>query len=176
GRKLLRLAYDGGSRFYATNWPRWREEQDQQRQAMLEGRETMDWNRSWEYATWIIEAIEKDSPFRIHGNVMNSFHGAGPLISNLPADGCVEVACLIDRNGVQPTCYGRLPTQMAAVCRSNMSMIELGAQAALDRSIETAVHALMLDPLSSAVCTPREIRAMTHELFATEKEFLPGYH
>jgi len=175
GRKLLRLAYDGGSRFYATNWPRWRAVADSDRRAMLKGTKSITWQRSWEYASWIIEAHQKDVPFRIHGNVMNNHAGAGQVITNLPADGCVEVACLVDGNGVHPTRYGALPAQMAAVCASNMSMFDLGAQAAIDFSIEKAIYALMLDPLSAAVCTPAEIKAMTLELFAAEKEFLPHY-
>ncbi|WP_442888360.1 alpha-glucosidase/alpha-galactosidase [Congregicoccus parvus] len=175
GRKLLRLGYHGGSRFYATNWPHWREQLDRQRRAMLSGKEPIGWERSWEYASWIIEAREKDVPFRIHGNVMNSRAGAGQLITNLPADSCVEVATLIDGNGVQPTRFGALPPQMAAVCASNTSMFDLGAQAAIDRSIEKAIYALMLDPLTAAVCAPAQIKAMALELFATEREFLPGY-
>lgn len=175
GRKLLRLAYCGGSRFYATNWPRWRAAADQERRAMLQGELAMDWARSWEYASWIIEAREKDVPFRIHGNVMNNQIGAGQLITNLPADGCVEVACLVDRNGIQPTRYGALPPQMAAVCASNMAMFDLGAQAAIERSVEKAVYALMLDPLTAAVCTPAQIKAMTREMFRAQNAFLPGY-
>ncbi|WP_052362367.1 alpha-glucosidase/alpha-galactosidase [Geminisphaera colitermitum] len=175
GRALLRQRYDGGSRFYATNWPDWRKSADTSRMAMLAGTESIEWNRSWEYASWIIEAREKDVPFRIHGNVMNNHRGAGQLITNLPADGCVEVACMIDGNGINPTRYGALPAHMAAVCASNMSMFDLGAQAAIDRSVEKAIYALMLDPLTSAILTPAEIKAMTLEMFKAEKDFLPGY-
>ena len=35
--------------------------------------------------------------------------------------------------------------------------------------------ALMLDPLTAAVCCPAEIKAMTRELFKAEKAFLPGF-
>ncbi len=175
GRKLLRLGYDGGSRFYATNWPQWRRRADEDRDDMVHGRKPMEWERSWEYASWIIEAREKHASFSIHGNVMNSDGGGGRLITNLPADGCVEVACLIDANGVHATRYGPLPPQMAAICASNMAMIDLGAQAAIEKSIEKAVHALLLDPLTAAVCTPAEIKSMALELFAAEKDFLPGF-
>lgn len=175
GRKLLRLGYDGGSRFYATNWPRWRAMQDAERQQVLRGEQTMEWGRSWEYASWIIEAREKNVPFRIHGNVMNTVAGGGRLIANLPGDGCVEVACLVDGNGVQPTRFGSLPPQMAAVSASNLGLFDLGAQAAIERSIEKAVHALLLDPLTAAVCTPAQIKAMTLELFDAERAYLPGY-
>lgn len=175
GRKLLRLAYDGGSRFYATNWPTWRANADRDRNAMLKGDVSMEWARSWEYASWIIEAREKDVPFRIHGNVMNNQAGAGQLITNLPAHGCVEVACLVDGNGIQPTRFGALPPQMAALCASNMAMFDLGTTAAIERSMEAAIHSLMLDPLTAAICTPAEIKAMTLEMFEAEKDFLPGY-
>jgi alpha-galactosidase len=143
---------------------------------MIKGKEPFGWERSWEYASWIIEAREKDAPFRIHGNVMNrDATGAGALITNLPADGCVEVACLIDRGGLHATRFGALPPQMAALCASNMSLFDLGAQAAIERRIDLAIHALMLDPLSAAVCSPAEIKAMALKLFKAEKAFLPGY-
>lgn len=175
GRRLLRPAYDGGSRFYATHWPDWRAHADRERAALVRGRAPMNWERSWEYASWIIEAREKNVPHRVHVNVMNRADGGGQLITNLPADGCVEVACLVDRRGVRPTRHGALPPQMAAICASNMAMFGLGAQAAIDRSIETAIHALLLDPLTAAVCSPRQIRAMALELFKVEKDHLPGY-
>lgn len=175
GRKLLRQGYHGGSRFYASNWPRWRAEADLQRMDMLRGKEPMDWKRSWEYASWIIEAREKNRPFLIHGNVINNVGGSGSLITNLPGDGCVEVACLVDGNGIQPTRYGSLPPQMAGVCLSNMAMFDLGAKAAIEKSKEAAIHALMLDPYTSSVCCPAQIKQMTLELFKAEKDFLPGY-
>lgn len=174
-QKYSREGYNGGSSFYANNWPTWRKMADKQRAAMLAGKESIEWERSWEYASWIIEAREKDVPFRIHGNVMNNVKGAGQLITNLPADGCVEVACMIDRNGINPTRYGALPAHLAAVCDSNMRMFDLGAQACIERSVEKAIYALMLDPLSSAVCSPAEIKEMTLKLFKAEKKFLPGY-
>ncbi|MCE0498060.1 MAG: alpha-glucosidase/alpha-galactosidase [Methylacidiphilales bacterium] len=174
-KRYSRPRYDGESSFYVNNWPTWRKNADRERMDMLHGRKPIDWPRSWEYASWIIEAREKDSPFRIHGNVMNSEGNSGLLITNLPANGCVEVACMIDRNGVNPTRYGALPPQMAAICASNMSMFDLGAKAAIERSKEAAIHALMLDPLTSAVCGLEEIKSMTLELFEAEKKFLPGY-
>jgi alpha-galactosidase len=174
-KEYCREGYRGGSRFYASNWPTWRKNADADRMAMVRGEKPVGWERSWEYASWIIEAREKDSPFRIHGNVMNNDGGRGMLIANLPADGCVEVACMVDRNGINPTRYGALPRQMAGICASNMAMFDLGAQACIDKSKEAAIHALMLDPLTAAVCTPTQIKQMTLEMFDAEKEFLPGY-
>jgi alpha-galactosidase len=100
---------------------------------------------------------------------------AGPLIGNLMHDGCVEVACMIDRNGVNPTRFGRLPAHMAAICESNMRMFDLAATAAIEKSKEAAVQALMLDPLTAAACSPGEIRRMGMEMFEAEGDYLPGF-
>lgn len=183
GQRLLRRGYAGGSRFYATNWPSWRKTADEYRMKLVRGEETIELKRSWEYASWIIEAREKDSAVRIHGNVMN--HAvlpgkrddgeAGKLITNLPGDGAVEVACMVDRNGINPTRYGKLPPQMAVICASNMAYFDLASTACIERSKEAAIHAMMLDPLTAAVCTPRQIKQMTLEMFDAEKDYLPGY-
>ncbi|HEV7300701.1 MAG TPA: hypothetical protein VGN72_15150 [Tepidisphaeraceae bacterium] len=183
GRKLLRLGYEGGSRFYASNWPDWRKNADENRNKLVSGETKTELKRSWEYASWIIEAREKDTPVRIHGNVMNNAERpgqrgsgeGGKLITNLPGDGAVEVSCMVDRNGVNPTRYGALPSQMAHICHSQMAYFDLAATACIERSKEAAVHALLLDPLTSAILSPREIRKMTYEMFDAEKEFLPGY-
>lgn len=183
GKPLLRTRYDGGSRFYATNWPNWRKAADERRAKLVSGEITTELKRSWEYASWIIEAREKDSPVRIHGNVMNhavradkkNDGEAGKLITNLHGDAAVEVACMIDRNGINPTRYGKLPAQMAHICASQQAYFDLAATACIEKSKEAAIHALMLDPLTAAVLTPGEIRAMTNEMFDAEKEYLPGY-
>ena len=82
---------------------------------------------------------------------------------------------MVDRNGVNPTAFGRLPPQMAALCAANMAVYDLAATAAIEKSKEAAIYALTLDPLTAAVCSPAEIRDMTLELFAAEKRFLRGY-
>lgn len=163
--------YGGQESFYADEWPGWRKAQDEQRAKLIAGEEPIKLERSEEYGAWIIEAIEKHRPIVIYGNVAPN----EGLIPNLMADGCVEVACLIDRNGVQPTKYGRLPRQMAAVCESNMRMFDLGVEACLHRSKEIAVHALLHDPLTSAVCCPAEIKEMVMKLFKAEEPWLVEY-
>jgi alpha-galactosidase len=174
--RYSRSGYSGESGFYVANWPRWRAEADASRERMLAGTEPMHWERSWEYASWIIEAREKDHPFRIHGNVYNHAGPAGArLIPNLPDDACVEVPVFIDRNGFNPVRVQALPRQMAALCASNLAVFDLGAQAAIERSRELAFHALLLDPLTAAVCTPAQIRSLCDELFEAEAAHLPGY-
>lgn len=183
GQQLLRRGYDGGSRFYATNWPEWRRNADAHRNKLLAGEENVEVKRSWEYGSWIIEAREKDTPFRIHGNVMNRevrpaklYPGeAGKLITNLDSDNAVEVSCMVDRTGINPTRYGALPPQMAHICQSQQAYFDLAATACIEKSKQAAIYALMLDPLTQAVLSPGQIQAMTLEMFDAEKDFLPGY-
>jgi alpha-galactosidase len=163
--------YRGQESFYADNWPTWRKNQDESRAKQISGEDPIKLERSYEYGAWIVEAIEKDQPVVIHGNVPNT----GRLIDNLPEDACVEVACLIDRNGIQPTYFGKLPKQMAAICETNVRMFDIATDAAIQKSKLLAKHALCLDPLTSAVCSPKEIHAMVDKLFEAEAEFLPGY-
>jgi len=162
--------YRGEESFYANNWPTWRKNQEEFRAKLYSGEEQIKPERSWEYGAWIIEAIEKNSPTVIYGNIPND-----GCIANLPQDGCVEVACLVNQNGIQPIRFGKLPKQMAAICDSNMRMFDLAADAVIHKSKQLAKYALALDPLSSAVCSPEEIFRLTDELFEAEAEFLPGF-
>jgi alpha-galactosidase len=169
--KYTDTGYRGEESFYANNWPNWRQGQDKSRMAQISGEDPIKLERSYEYGAWIIEAIEKNVPIQIHGNVAPN----DGLIANLPADGCVEVACMVNHSGIHPTKAGRLPKQMAAICDSNMRMFDLAADAAVERSKQLAAWALMLDPLTSAVCSPAEIEELTYRLFDLEAEFLPGF-
>ena len=83
---------------------------------------------SLEYGAMIVNAMETGEPVVIHGNVPN--HG---LIDNLPDGCCVEVACLVDRNGVQPTHLGALPPQCAAVNQTNINVQQSGGAGRPDR-------------------------------------------
>jgi len=168
--KYCREGYRGETGFYATNWPKWRRECDENIRKILDGEKPLDLSRSHEYASVIIEAMETGRPAIIHGNVPN-----GGLIENLPPNGVVEVQCMVDKTGVNPWRFGSLPPQCAALCASNMAVFELGATAAVERDREAAIHALMLDPLTAAVCSPAEIRQMAEEIFEAEKEYLPGF-
>ena len=113
--------------------------------------------------------------FALHGARPNPFNPVTTISFSLPHDGIVELSCLVDRNGIRPTRYGKLPPQCAALCDSNMRMFDLAATACIERSREAAAHALMVDPLTMAVCSPGEILQMTNELFEAEKDYLPGY-
>ena len=170
--KYTDTGYRGEESFYANNWPNWRKTADENRDKMISGEKELDLKRSFEYGAWIIESIEKNAPIVVYGNVAPN----QGLISNLPHDGCVEVACLINHNGIQPTKFGRLPSQMAAICDSNMRYFDLAADAVVHKSKQHAEWALMLDPLTSAVCCPAEVRELTKRLFEAEAQFLPGFN
>ncbi len=162
-----REGYLGGRGFYAKTWPKWREETDARIQKMLEGEEEIVLDRSEEYASYIIEAHLTGKPFRVHGNVLNL-----GLIDNLPFGGCVEVPVLVDKTGFNPCHFGPLPEQLAAPNRAHMAFHELVVQAILEGDREAALHALMLDPLTAAVCSLDEIRAMFDEMVEAERAFI----
>jgi alpha-galactosidase len=116
-------------------------------------------SRTHEYGSYIMEAMETDVPFRIGGNVMNT-----GLITNLPSKAVVEVACLVDRNGVQGTYVGDLPEQLAALNRTNINVQLLTIEAAFTGKRETVYHAAMLDPHTSSELTLDQIRALCDAL------------
>lgn len=126
--------------------------------------------RTHEYASYIMEAMETDIPYRIGGNVLNR-----GLIDNLPTDACVEVACMVDRNGVQPTKVGRLPVQCAAMNMTNVNVQLLTIEAALTRKKEHIYQAAMLDPHTAAELSIDDIKAMCDELIAAHGNWLPTY-
>ncbi|OPA81269.1 alpha-glucosidase/alpha-galactosidase [Paenibacillus selenitireducens] len=126
--------------------------------------------RTHEYASYIMEAIETDVPFRIGGNVMNT-----GLITNLPREAVVEVPCLVDRNGVTPTYVGDLPPQCAALNRTNINTQLLTIEAAITGRKEHIYHAAMLDPHTSAELSMDDIIAMCDDLIEAHGDWLPKY-
>ncbi len=137
---------------------------------LLAGVKDLPRERSPEYGSYIIEAMETNQPVRINGNVRN--WGA---IDNLPQGCVVEVPCLVDGNGVQPTAMGQLPPQIAALNRTHVNVHELTVQAALTGDVEAVYHAVQLDPLTAAVCTLPQIRAMVDEMLAAQALWLPQF-
>jgi alpha-galactosidase len=169
-QKYDRGGYVGESGFYANNWPTWLENSAQELRDYLAGKGEYELERGNEFASYIIEAIETGAPAVIYGNVPNT-----GLIDNLPQDGVVEVACLVDNKGVQPTHFGRLPTQLAALDAQHMAFHDLVATTVLEQDRESAVHALMMDPLTAAVCSLEEIREMFNEMAEVQCDYLPDF-
>jgi len=126
--------------------------------------------KTGEYASGIMNAIVTDTPYKIGGNVLN--HG---LIDNLPREACVEVACMVDKLGVQPCVQGPLPVQLAAM---NMLMINvhlLTIEAAVTLKKEHIYQAAMLDPHCSGELSIDDIVKMCDELIERHGDWLPKY-
>jgi alpha-galactosidase len=138
----------------------------QEYQSILQ--EELSSERTHEYGARIIEAIETNRPITINGNVPND-----DLIDNLPGGCCVEVPCLVDGNGIQPIKVGPLPAQLAALNRTNINVQELIVEAALTGNKDAVYHAVMLDPLTAAVCTLPQIRELVDKMLAAEAQWLP---
>ncbi|GLB27707.1 alpha-galactosidase [Lacrimispora xylanolytica] len=126
--------------------------------------------RSLEYASYIMEAIVTNQPYKIGASVLN--HG---LIENLPSDACVEVPCLVDGSGITPCRVGRLPTQLAAMNMTNINPQLLTMEAAHNRDVSMIYQAAMLDPHTSAELNIRDIRAMVDELIEAHGEYMKMY-
>lgn len=127
--------------------------------------------RSREYASYIMDAIKTGNPTVIAGNVLNK-----GLITNLPEDVCVEVPCLVDKNGIQPTYVGALPTQLAALNRTNINVQELTVEAALTLEKDKIYQAAYLDPHLSSELSLADITLLVDDLIEAHGDYLPDYH
>ena len=127
--------------------------------------------RTTEYASYIMEAIVTDIPYKIGGNVINN-----GLIPNLPAEACVEVACLVNKNGIQPCAQKPLPLQLAAMNSAMIGVQLLTIEAAVTQKKETIYQAAMLDPHTSSELSRDEIIRLCDDLIEAHGSYLPKYH
>ena len=127
--------------------------------------------RSGEYASWIMEAVVTDKPYRIGGNVLN----AGHLIEDFPAHACVEVPCLVDGQGVHPTYVGHLPPVLAAMNMTNINAQLLTIHAAHTKKREDIIRAAMLDPHTAAELSIDDIVKMVNEMIEAHGDYMAMY-
>ncbi|WP_099364453.1 alpha-glucosidase/alpha-galactosidase [Fredinandcohnia onubensis] len=128
--------------------------------------------RTHEYGSYIIEAMETDVPFKFGGNVLNT----GGLISNLPEKACVEVPCVVDRSGIAPTYVGELPQQLAALNQTNINTQLLTIEAAMTLKKEYIYQAAMLDPHTAAELSLDDIVSLCDDLIEAHGDWLPKYN
>jgi len=128
------------------------------------------YERSQEYGSLIIHSMETGIPRVVYGNVANN-----GLIDNLPQGCCVEVPCLVDKNGLQPTKIGRMPPQLAALQQTNINVQSLVVEAALTGKREHIYHAAMLDPHTAAELSLDQIWSLVDELIEAHGDMLPAY-
>lgn len=142
-----------------------------QKQQLLSDVENLEHKRSREYASYIMEAIVCDKPYKIGGNVINN-----GLIENLPYDACVEVPCLVDGSGITPCHVGKLPTQLAAMNTSNISTQLLTIEAAVEKSKQKIYQSAMMDPHTAAELSLDDIVSMCDDLIEAHGDYLPKYN
>ena len=132
---------------------------------------TLTHERTGEYASYIIDAIVNNKPYKIGGNVLNT----GGLIENLPHEACVEVQCMVDGMGINPCYVGKLPVQLAAMNMTNVNVHLITIEAAVTRKKEHIYHAAMLDPHTGSELTIDEIVNMVDDLIEAHGSWLPEY-
>ena len=143
----------------------WDEERER-----LKTTDTIEIKESHEYASEIVNSIWTGKPSVIYGNIAN--HG---LISNLPEGCAVEVPCLVDHNGIQPTTVGMLPPQLAAVMQSNVTVQGLTVDALINENAENIYHAAMMDPHTGAELDLEQIWALVDRLRGAHGDWLPEW-
>lgn len=126
--------------------------------------------RTTEYASYIMEAMETDVPYKIGGNVLNT-----GLITNLPKDAVVEVPCLVDGSGITPCYIGDLPQQLAALNRTNINTQLLTVEAAITGKREYIYQAALLDPHTASELSIDDIVSLCDDLIEAHGDMLDTY-
>ncbi|GMK46606.1 alpha-glucosidase/alpha-galactosidase [Paenibacillus glycanilyticus] len=127
-------------------------------------------NRGEEHGSYIIEGLETGRVYRGHFNVVNN-----GVITNLPDDAIIEAPGYVDRNGINMPVVGDLPLGPAAVCNVSISVQRMAVEAAVHGDDKLLRQAMMMDPLTGAVCNPKEIWQMADEMLVAEAKWLPQY-
>jgi alpha-galactosidase len=135
---------------------------------LLDPKAQLKVHRSMEYGAGIIHSLETGEPRVVYGNVPNR-----GLISNLPDDCCVEVACSVDARGIVPQPVGKLPSQLAALIQTNINVQALTVEAALTGRRDHIYHAAMLDPRTASELNLQQIWELVDELLLAHKDVLP---
>jgi alpha-galactosidase len=158
---------------YQDNYAMWAvrdKEQDDKLQEQLRTNYKFPVDHSGEFGSIIVHSIETGKPAVIYGDVKNE-----GLITNLPQGCCVEVPCMVDKEGIHPCYIGNLPPQIAALNLNNVGVQELAVRGIVEKDKNKIFQSMMLDPLTAAVLTIDEIRDMANEMFQGDKPYLKGY-
>ena len=156
----LRICTEGRS-WFETDFPNWMAEPAKKFDAA---------ERSGEHGSYILEGLETGRVYRGHFNVVN-----GTTITNLPPDAIIEVPGYVDRNGINIPRVGDLPLGAAAVCNQSISVQRLSVEAAVHGRVDYLRQAVLLDPLTGAVCNPPEVWQLVDDMLIAEAAWLPQY-
>ena len=152
-------------------YPRRCEEQLEEwedRREELVNNSDIEHEKTREYASYMIKAMETDDPIRIGGNVLNE-----GLITNLPDSAVVEVPCLVDENGINPCHVGELPPQLAALNRTSINVHLLAEKAAMEQNKDALYQAALLDPHTSSELSIEETISLCDDLIEAHGDWLP---
>lgn len=131
----------------------------------------IDLNRGHEYAASIFNATIGDGDlYEFNGNVRNF-----GLIDNLPEGCCVEVPVMASKRGFNPMHVGALPPQLALLNNISSRCEEMAVEAAITGNPEMVYHAVLFDPLTSAMLSMAETKEMVKEMFAANKDYLQHF-
>jgi alpha-galactosidase len=144
---------------------RWKETSERYKTA-----NTVEIRESHEYASTIMNSAWTGEPSIIYGNVRNN-----GVITSLPANAAVEVPCLVDRSGIQPTYIGALPVQLTALIRTNVNVQELTVAALMTENKEHIYHAAMMDPHTAAELDLEQIWNLVDDLLEAHGDWLPDW-
>ncbi len=136
--------------------------------AALDRGEDLEVEPTSELASEIIHSLETGTIRDVYGNFRND-----GLIEGLPPDACVEVPCVVDKNGLQPTRIGALPPQCLALNRTFVNVVELTVHAVLEERRDLVYQAALLDPNTAATLTIDQIVAMCDDLIEAHGELIP---
>jgi alpha-galactosidase len=153
------------------DWETWMGRRNERYLQMVEevkNKADLSLERTHEYCSFILNAIETDAAYRFNGNVRNN-----GVITNLPPNAVVEAPCLVDGTGIHPCFVGELPAELAALNRTNLNVQEVIVEAMKRQDRELVYRAVQLDPLTAAVCSLDECRQMVDELFEVHADLLP---
>jgi alpha-galactosidase len=156
----LRVCTEGRN-WFETDFPQWL-----QQKPWVYGPD----KRGGEHGSYIVEGLETGRVYRGHFNVVNH-----DRITNLPSDCVIEAPGYVDRNGLTVPWIGDIPAGCAAACNSNVTVQRLSVEAAVHGDDTLLRQAMMMDPLTGAVCNPPEIWQMTDELLVAQARWLPQY-
>ena len=134
----------------------------------------LDLSRGYEYAAYIINALEGGEPFQFNGNVPNG-SGETPLVDNLPVGACVEIPVWASKNGLESVRVGPLPSSVAMLTGLSAQIEEMSIEGILEGDPRKIFQAILHDPLTTAVLTMAEIRDMVNQMFQANIEHLPTF-
>jgi alpha-galactosidase len=126
--------------------------------------------QSKEYASSIVNSVWTGEPSVIYGNLRNN-----GVITSLPYNAAVDVPCLVDDNGLQPTYIGELPPQLTALIRTNINVQELTVRALIEENREHIYHAAMMDPHTAAELDLDQIWNLVDDLLDAHGTMLPEW-